>query len=193
MNEEVDEAGDRPAGAGGGGPAAGDALDLDLDLDLDPNFIFGVGMICDLVSGRQGPRPRVGGSGWEGTLEHAERGKLFSESFPAFPALEALFRNLKIFARDTVAAEPGNVGCRGFVPVGRSSNAMTTAKQRPIVKLLRRFLAQSPPNNVAPHVQPNQKLKAVIARSRGRLAANVQQAERSLLQRHVRRMLRMYS
>jgi hypothetical protein len=66
MNEEVDEAGDRPAGAGGGGPAAGDALDLDLDLDLDPNFIFGVGMICDLVSGRQGPRPRVGGSGWEG-------------------------------------------------------------------------------------------------------------------------------
>ena len=65
MNEEVDEAGDRPAGAGGG-PAAGDALDLDLDLDLDPNFIFGVGMICDLVSGRQGPRPRVVGSGWEG-------------------------------------------------------------------------------------------------------------------------------
>ena len=68
-----------------------------------------------------------------------------------------------------------------------------TAKQRPIVKLLRRFLAPSPPKNVAPHVEPNQKLKAVIAKQQGRLGAQVQQAERSLLNRHLRRMLRLYS
>jgi hypothetical protein len=117
------------------------------------------------------------------------RGKPFYESFPYFWGLVAFFRNLKLAARDIVAAEPAR---RRGVAKFSFWNAMT-AKQRPIVKLLRRFLAQSPPNNVAPHVQPNQKLKAVIAKSRGRLASNVQQAERSLLQRHVRRMLRMYS
>ena len=85
-----------------------------------------------------------------------------------------------------------NAKLKGVFPQANFQNSMT-AKQRPIVKLLRRFLAQSPPNNVAPHVEPNQKLKAVIAKSRGRLAAQVQQAEKSLLNRHLRRMLRLYS
>ncbi len=61
MNEEVDEAGDRSAGAGGGEAAACDALDLDLDLDLEPNFIVGVGMIRAFALTREGLRSRAGG------------------------------------------------------------------------------------------------------------------------------------
>ena len=66
-----------------------------------------------------------------------------------------------------------------------------TGKRRPIVKLLRHFLSQSPPANVAPWVQPNNKLKAVIAKStRGRLGASVQEAQRTILAAHVKKALR---
>ncbi|WPT15151.1 hypothetical protein PSENEW3_00003092 [Picochlorum sp. SENEW3] len=63
-------------------------------------------------------------------------------------------------------------------------------KKRPIMKLLRQLMSQQyPPTNVAPWVNPNNKLKAVISKStRGRLGQAVQDAQRNALQQHVQRI-----
>jgi len=63
-------------------------------------------------------------------------------------------------------------------------------KRRAIIKLLRRFVSQSPPANVEPWIKPNRKLKAAIAKStRGRLLWTAQAAQRSIREQYMRRLL----
>ena len=66
-----------------------------------------------------------------------------------------------------------------------------SSRRQPIMKVLRQLIAQSPPSNIAPWVKPNKKLRAAISKStRGRLGMNAQEAQRSIFDQHMQKVLR---
>ena len=64
-------------------------------------------------------------------------------------------------------------------------------KRGPIVKQLRKFIAQFPPANIAPWVKPNNKMKKLIqAQFKGRLTNMIEGVQNQAARRHLERLLR---
>jgi hypothetical protein len=64
-------------------------------------------------------------------------------------------------------------------------------KRAPIVKALRRFIADAPPENLAPWKEPNAKMFKIIRKTfRGRLEESVMAAQQAIGASHLAGVLR---
>ena len=68
--------------------------------------------------------------------------------------------------------------------------AMPT-KRGPIIKHLRQFISDMPPQNLAPWVNPNNKMKKIIrTQIKGRLESAVQTVQENLAKQHLVKLMR---
>ena len=64
-------------------------------------------------------------------------------------------------------------------------------KRAPIIKHLRQFIADMPPQNFAPWVNPNNKMKKIIRMQlKGRLESAVQMVQENLAKTHLLKLMR---
>jgi len=58
-------------------------------------------------------------------------------------------------------------------------------KRAPLVKKLRQYIAEMPPENFAPWKQPNNKMQKIIrSQIRGKLEAGIQMVQENLVAQH---------
>jgi len=64
-------------------------------------------------------------------------------------------------------------------------------KAGPIVKKLRQYLMEMPPENFAPWKEPNNKMKKIIrSQIRGNLANTIQTVQESIAKQHLTKLIR---
>jgi hypothetical protein len=64
-------------------------------------------------------------------------------------------------------------------------------KRAPIVKSLRKYIAEMPPENFAPWVNPNNKMQKIIRTNiKGRLESAVQTVQENLAKQHLVKLMR---
>jgi hypothetical protein len=71
------------------------------------------------------------------------------------------------------------------------TEARMPTKRGPIIKHLRQFISEMPPQNVAPWVNPNNKMKKIIRMQiKGRLESAVQTVQENLAKQHLVKLMR---
>lgn len=66
-------------------------------------------------------------------------------------------------------------------------------KRGPIVKKLRQFISEMPPENFAPWKEPNNKMKKIIrTQIQGKLASAIQTAQENLSKQYLQKLLRNF-
>ena len=71
------------------------------------------------------------------------------------------------------------------------AEAKMPTKRAPIVKHLRQFISEMPPQNFAPWVNPNNKMKKIIrSQFQGRLESAVQMVQQNLAKEYLVKLMR---